>query len=220
MIACAMILLGFQDLSEARAMRSLSAILGNKQEMTATMMQATQTSGYEELVSKMEERLAAKPDPRGFIGLGLVYEENSQPAKAEDAFHKAVAVAPDIAFGYQALGLLYAKQGDFKSSEQNFAMAGKMSAASAKVMGNLAAEYMEMGDASRAIEYFKMAADTDPQNPERKARLAEAYSAAQRYDEAEAILTQLMKENPGYAPAGQMLQLIRQAREKEAEKKA
>lgn len=219
MVCLVLALFSLERLSEAREMRFLSAILGNKQEMTATMMQATQASSYEEVVSKLEERLAAKPDPRGFIGLGLVYDENNQPAKTEDAFHKAVAVAPNLAFGYQALGLFYAKQGNFKASEQNFAMAGKISASSAKVMSSLAAEYMEMGDSPHAVDYFKMASDTDTKNLEYKARLAEAYAAEKRFDEAESLLVNLMKENPDYAPAGQMLQIIRQSRESGAEKK-
>jgi|GEM_PF-1998855 len=195
--------------SEAQGPRTLSAIMGETQSLTETMQKITKASTYEEVVARIEEKLALKPDARGYIMLGLVHDENTQPEKAEAAFKEAVKLSPEKSDGYQSLGLLYGKEGNSESAEENFMQAVKLDPSSISAIHNLATEFMVVGnDPAQAAVYYRMAVKADPENLARQAKLAQAHYVAKQYKEAEAVLLNVLKKDPDHAAAKQLMALI------------
>ncbi len=136
------------------------------------------------------------------FNLGIVYNENNQPAKAKESLLRAFAVKPEQVECRYLLAQVYAKLNQPDSVEYWLHKGEELRAVSA-------ADYYQVGTGfgkvahnfDKAIEYLNKAVATNPKVELYYEDLGVAYGLSGRYDEAIATALKLIEVNPNYPAA-------------------
>ena len=143
------------------------------------------------------------------INLGNLYLTQNNLIMAELAFLQAKEIAPEKGQAYFRLGSLYSRQKEFARAEEMFAAGAQLEDMSASDYVNWGNNYFGTENPQRAVELYKKAIEIDP-------AFAQAYMnlviTFRRYnfpvDSAKTYLNELLRTNPGYQPARELLQQL------------
>ncbi len=153
----------------------------------------------EQAVHEYEEIIRIDPsDPQAFLQLGLLYQFNKQPEKAEEIYKKHLKVEPGSEEGTLALADLHMKSGDNKGAAALLEDFLKNRPDSDRVTKALGDAYFYQKDFGKAAEYYKKAialgaADDDPEVEE---NYAQALFMADKFEDAAAIYQRMLQRNP------------------------
>jgi protein O-mannosyl-transferase len=166
---------------------------------------------YDRALAMLAKAREASPNDTEIDGeQGLILTKAGRWDDAAVFLKRAAAVSGDDANVRNALGLYeMGRNHDYESAVQYFRQALAIHTAqdafAASVHNNLGTAYGEQGRYGDAIEQFKSAIASAPDDPEFHMNLATALAASGQPDAARAELTGLLVRNPGYAPARQLM---------------
>lgn len=156
--------------------------------------------GAEEAYKKVVEM--APDDPAGHLRLGLIYNLTNRPQEAMKAFRKALDLNP---MQIDALGLLVNAYLRGKKFDEALEVCGQHKGKVNKSAPALAAvEYLEGNiflakrDTGKALDRFKKAMETDPNNLSSYIAMAGVYVREKRLDEAITQYEAILKKNPKF----------------------
>ena len=139
-------------------------------------------------------------DPRNtdaLSGLAAAYEHSGRISDAEAAFQRAVALRPDDWDGYNSLGNFYDRQGRYGDAVKAFRKAIELTPDNAQAYLNLAAVYLDIGDAKAlplAEQALRKSIELSPSYPA-YANLGALYVLQQRYAESAAATEKALQLN-------------------------
>ena len=147
-----------------------------------------------------EFQRALQLDPRNadaITGLAHSYESAGRPADAEAAYKKAIALRPDYWEGYNALGNFYDGQGKYDDAVAQLQHAIALTPDNATAYSNLAAAYLDSGDAKKFPEAEKMLKKSIELGPSygAYANLGYLYEEQRRFPEAAAATEKALQLN-------------------------
>ncbi len=145
-----------------------------------------------------------------FINLGNLYLSQNDLLKAEFTFLQAKETSPDEGIAYFRLGSLYSRQKAFAKAEEMFTAGAKLDEISASDYVNWGNNYFGNQQPQQAVALYKKAIEIDSTFAQAYMNLAITF---RRYnfpiDSSRTYLNRLLKINPNYQPAREMLiQLI------------
>src|ERR1700730_6355498 len=129
-------------------------------------------------------------------GLGLI--ENTEGfRRARESAKKAIALDPNLATGYMAMGMVQINHDwDWEGAEISFRRAGLLEPGSADVLGHRAYLARNLGRVDEAIELYKQAIALDPLKANFHLALGYELYIVGRYEEARATLQRAQELNP------------------------
>ena len=92
-----------------------------------------------------------------------LFSSGADPEKSIAWYERAVAIRPDYADAYQALGHLYSRQGDVQRAAAAYERAVALDGSFKGSLNNLGNAYAVMGDVKRARSAYERAIALDPQ---------------------------------------------------------
>jgi TolB-like protein/DNA-binding winged helix-turn-helix (wHTH) protein/Tfp pilus assembly protein PilF len=117
--------------------------------------------------------------------------------RARESAEKAIALDPNLATGYMALGLVQINHDwDWEGADESLKKAGVLEPGSATVLGNLAYLARNLGQLEKAIELRREAIALDPLRANFHLALGYELSLLGRFDEAKAALQRAQELNP------------------------
>jgi TolB-like protein/DNA-binding winged helix-turn-helix (wHTH) protein/Flp pilus assembly protein TadD len=129
-------------------------------------------------------------------GLGLI--ENAEGFHgARESAKKAIALDPDLAAGYMAMGMVQINHDwDWDGADASFGKAGLLEPGSADVLGHRAYLTRTLGRVDEAIGLYKQVIALDPLRANYHLALGYELYFVGRYDEARATLQRAQELNP------------------------
>jgi len=129
-------------------------------------------------------------------GLGAVYLDLGDEARAEERFRKAVELHPGHTGALNNLGILAQRRGNLAEARRLYRKALVARPYQAEVWNNLGTVSEIEGDLTGAIAAYTQAVRLDPETPRFLANLAGALSAQGQRDEAKALLERAVALDP------------------------
>lgn len=146
----------------------------------------------------------------GLYNLGLALARKGLPLDAIEALRRAVGIKPDYTDAYTSLSAIYLQLGRVDEAI--------MMAQAAVTANPLRPEgYYNLGAAesrrhlAQALESFETAVALDSGRPEFRMALAIGQAQSNRLDKAVATLQELLRRQPDFSPAQELLKQIREA---------
>jgi tetratricopeptide (TPR) repeat protein len=158
---------------------------------------------YNKAISNMEILKRLYPDdPVIHNNLGWYFQQTGQYETALSEYKEAVTINPNMALTYSGILWIY---GDYiGKTDSSIVWAQKMIADNP----DNAWGYFYLGSAwfcrdsiEHSIRYFRRATEIDPGFNHNRYRLAHAYRRLEKYNEAIAVLEQILQSNPVETPA-------------------
>jgi len=154
-----------------------------------------------------KKALNISPDSyTAFINLGNLYLSQNDLVKAEFTFLQAKETAPDKGQAYFRLGSLYSRQKAYAKAEEMFETGARLDEMSASDYVNWGNNFLGNQNPQQAVVLYKKAIEMDPTFAQAYMNLAITFS---RYnfpvDSARTYLNRLLKINPNYQPARELL---------------
>ena len=117
--------------------------------------------------------------------------------RARESAEKAIALDPNLATGYMALGLVQINHDwDWQGATDSLKKAGTLEPGSASVLGNRAYLARNLGRIDDAVALYKQAIALDPLRANFPLALGYVFFLQGRYDEAHAALQRAQELNP------------------------
>lgn len=155
------------------------------------------TVNTKDLIEDVNKKIQQNPtDVRGYIFLGIIYEEDGQIDNAIGAYRKAIQIDPKYAGAYGALGMALGKKGKPEEALIEFEKARGLDPNSWEIISNIASTHLLLKSYDKAIETYKQAIDTNPKEIKTKIRLAQCYMMAEKYEDAITTYEAILKERP------------------------
>lgn len=107
----------------------------------------------------LEKALAAKPDYRGFVTLGMNYQTMGDFSKAEEAYKNAVSLNEKKGEAFASLGILYYEEGRDEEAYEFLIKGAELSPRIAVIHAHLAVVCAKTGRFEEAAEELKTAED-------------------------------------------------------------
>lgn len=172
-----------------------------------------QQGSHARALDEVRSALAIAPDLAKAHGmLGLIYMDLRDPAQAESAFRRALALSPEDPELHNNYGWFLCQTGRPRESIAEFMAALKdpLYATPARPLHNAGVCALRMGDEALAQEYLQKAFQLDPANPVSMYHLAEIHLRRNQIEQAEFHAQRLLSS---YPPSAETLWLgIRVAR--------
>ena len=155
------------------------------------------TAGKHDLALQ-EFQHALTLDPKNtlaLVGLAKAYENSDRLADAETTYQRAAALLPDYWDGYDILGNFYKRHNRLPEAIAQYWHALELTPDNAQLYSNLAAAYLDLGDAksvAEAEQALKKSIDLSPSYPA-YANLGLLYYGERRYAEAATATEQALK---------------------------
>src|SRR6266436_278148 len=129
-------------------------------------------------------------------GVNLI--ENTEGfRRARESAKKAIALDPNLAAGYMAMGMVQINHDwDWEGAEASFRKAGQLEPGSADLLGHRAYLTRTLGRVDEAIELYKQAIARDPLRANFHLALGYELYFVGRYEEARAALRKAQELNP------------------------
>jgi tetratricopeptide (TPR) repeat protein len=152
---------------------------------------------YDAAIGAFERALALDPKMlEALRGVGFLYAQQRQPAKAIAALERAVALAPDDADTRFNLGFLHHERGDLDAAAAQFREAIRLKPLLDRAWYGLGTIELGRGELDAAIEHLREAAKQQYFNPHAGHQLAIAYHRAGRHADAVAELKRVESFDP------------------------
>jgi tetratricopeptide (TPR) repeat protein len=166
-----------------------------------TLSGRTNLSGVGELANRAIEQYAEifRRDPADLESastLARLYRMRQEPARAEEVLRQALEHLPGNEELLQQLAQLLVEQGRSRQAIE-LLEAPARAAASPELLARLGGALLEAGEAARAEEVLRRAAELDPDDTDHRRRLAQALAAQDKWAEAAAEYEALLKLDPG-----------------------
>lgn len=150
---------------------------------------------------------ASRADPRNpaiYNEIGLFFLKTGNPGEAEKAFLRCTSLAPDAAGAWHHLALAYQRQGKYAQAidayRRRVTLEPQIDAY--EQIGRL---LLALGDKAEALPFFELGYQLEPSTAKGLLLKARAQVENEEFDEAQATLEQVIREDPGHAPAYEML---------------
>ncbi|MBQ8635368.1 tetratricopeptide repeat protein [bacterium] len=127
---------------------------------------------FQDSIAHFKRAIAIKPqESMYYFGLGCAYDEMGSTKNAKIAFYDAININPMNTQARIAYAISLTKELEYAQSIEQFNTVLKYIPDNADTMYNLALAYDLVGDAERAIKYYKQAIDTEPKHKEARHNL-------------------------------------------------
>jgi tetratricopeptide (TPR) repeat protein len=140
---------------------------------------------------------SAKERGEAFWELGLVYHAYDLTGAAEECYRRAIGLDQSRYEWYYCLAYLLQSEGKFEEALQYYRSAQSLRADSPLIFVRIGECYQNLGRPAEARQAFETALQLNPGGPAVRARLGELALQEKRYEEAVALLGQVLKEQPG-----------------------
>lgn len=118
---------------------------------------------YQEAVREFREALRIDPrNAEALSGLAAAFEDNNQPAQAEEAFRKAITLRPALWPGYNLLGGYYYRRGQYAEAAAQFQKVVELAPDSFWGYGNLGGTLIALKRFAEARAMFQKALAIEP----------------------------------------------------------
>ena len=153
---------------------------------------------------------ASKLDPSAitFYNLGTLYMKGGQPARAKEAFERALELLPDYAEASNSLGALLGQSGDPPGAITRLRAALRMKPDYADAMNNLGYTLFQAGQDREAFELYQRALQRQPDFPEVLNNLGIFFGQRGDLENAESYFKQAVDKRPAYGEAANNLALV------------
>ncbi len=146
---------------------------------------------------------AASLDPadlESYLNLALLYAKVKRYADAEQTLGRALAVNPTSPSAHLYLGKVAVAQKHWSDAEKHFERTVELAPFSEAAYIALGDLYVQQGDRDRAVAVYKRLLNrVDPRDSEAVGRLIHLYLQDKTFDQAIALLDELLKADPGNA---------------------
>ncbi|MEO6667762.1 MAG: tetratricopeptide repeat protein [Nitrospiria bacterium] len=145
-----------------------------------------------------ERIVALEPDQaEPYLNLGLLYARLERYADAERMINRAIAIAPNSPLARLYLGKVAADQKRWKHAAAHFEKAIELAPFFEHAYIALGDLYVQQGDRKRAVEvYRRLLKKVDPRDSEVVGRLVNLYLEERTFDQALALLEELLRGDP------------------------
>lgn len=127
---------------------------------------------FQDSIAHFKRAIAIKPqESRYYFGLGCAYDEMGSTKNAKVAFFDAINIDPMNTQARIAYAISLTKELEYAQSIEQFSTVLKYSPNDSDTMYNLALAYDLVGDAERAIKFYKNALEVDKNHKEAKHNL-------------------------------------------------
>jgi len=123
-----------------------------------------------------------------FYVMGMAYFDKGDKTKAEEWLKKAANVKKTSPAANYQLGRLFFDQSRFTEAAQRFSSVVKQDRENVMALRSLAYTYIKLGDAKRALEYYRRVTDLVPENADDGYNYSLVLYSLKRYADAEAVL--------------------------------
>lgn len=148
---------------------------------------------------------AAALDPENlepYLSLGLLYAKVGRYGDAERTLGRALAIDPAAPSAHLYLGKVAGAQKHWKDAETHLKRTIELAPYSETAYISLGDLYVQQGDRKRAVEvYRELIGRVDPRDSEAVGRLIQLYLQDRTFDEAIALLDDILKADPRNADA-------------------
>lgn len=127
---------------------------------------------FQDSIAHFKRAISIKPqESMYYFGLGCAYDEMGNTKNAKMAFYDAININPMNTQARIAYALSLTKELEYAQSIEQFNIILKSIPNNADTLYNLALAYDLVGDAERAIKFYKQTLDNDPNHKEAKHNL-------------------------------------------------
>ena len=141
------------------------------------------------------------------LGMALVKKERFEDGVLQ--YKKALKINPHFTDAYYNLANALGATGKTREAMNNYKLAIRTKPGCVKALYNLGNLYASRGDFENAARQYREALLWEPHNPEVKTNLANAYFLQGEIKEAERLAREVLSNHPGFAPAANILQRIK-----------
>ena len=149
-----------------------------------------------EVLEELEQFYSIEISPAMLTLKAQIYFSLKMYDKAEATFLSVLKRKPQLVRVHSDLAQLYLIQDDFKNARKYFSNAVAFGSNEALIHGQLAYLNLKMYGAFSAISEYQQAMSLEPENRQWQQGLLAALSQARMYEAAEALLRELINQNP------------------------
>lgn len=141
-----------------------------------------------------EQVVATNPKlDQAWLNMISLYARTGQPAKVDQAYAKAIALAPNRADTYYNYGVFCVEQERWADAAQAFARALELDPRNAQAAHNLGGVTERTGDLAKASALFRQAIALDPKHRQAHFHLGRIFANQRRYPQAIAEFEQTIE---------------------------
>ncbi len=158
---------------------------------------------FDRAVELFERAASLEPDNlEPYLSLSLLYAKVGRYSDAERTLDQALAIDPTAPSAHLYLGKVAMAQKHWKDAETHFERTIELAPYSETAYISLGDLYVQQGDRERAVEVYKELIDrVDPRDSEAVGRLIHLYLQDRTFDQAIALLDDIIKVDPQNADA-------------------
>lgn len=134
-----------------------------------------------------------------FSKAGPVYEQKGDFARAEAAYHKALAIHPEDTNSLYNLGNTYALQDKFAQAKEAYQKVLALNPMQIDALFNLAFCHEQTGDIAQARELYRQVLELNPQSADAYFQLGKTFEAEGDCDKAREYYQSVILLNPEFA---------------------
>jgi Flp pilus assembly protein TadD/peroxiredoxin len=163
-------------------------------------------------LAAFERAAQATPNSSTLYRLGTLLAKSGQPARARNAFERALALKPDLAEASNDLGALLAQEGELPAAIERFRAALAAAPDYPDALNNLGYALLSTGQEQEARQFYEKALALQPDFPEALNNLGLLYGRAGDLERAETHFRDALARRSDYAEAANNLALVHVAR--------
>lgn len=158
---------------------------------------------FDRAVDLFERAASLDPDNlESYLNLGLLYAKVGRYSDAERTLNRALVVDPTSPSAHLYLGKVAMAQKHWKDAETHFQRTIQLAPYSETAYIALGDLYVQQDDRTRAVEVYKQLLDrVDPRDSEAVGRLIHLYLQDRTFEQAIALLDDVLKADPRNADA-------------------
>lgn len=149
-----------------------------------------------EALSKLTSNSSFGSSAALFFNAGNIEFELGNTSEAEDYYQKALKLFPSFRRAHRNLGFLYAKAGNWEKALPSLEEAIKLGDQDSSTYGQLAYGRMAQKKYASALQAYRIAQVTQPDNLDWKAGIAQCLQHVARHEEAIALLDEVITARP------------------------
>lgn len=156
-----------------------------------------QTGQTQEAIQEINKALALDPsDPQTLVWQGQLYNRLNRWADAERTYQRVLSQRPNSWLAYNELGVALNNQGKYPQAIDAFRAACVAAPGNTMAFSNVGTVYLQLGDASEAVEYLKKSLSLRP-NALAASNISAALRAQGKPAEALPYALKAVKLDPG-----------------------
>ncbi len=154
---------------------------------------------YSAVLKAFEGRDIANDSAALRLMRGQVLLSLRRTADAEQALKAALTKMPDLAMAHRSLSMAYMLQKNYKAAREHLRRSIELGVADVQVYGQLAFINLQLGQPGSAVAGYQQALFLEPDNGQWQQGLLYALINSQAFDQAQALLEQMLDANPANA---------------------